>query len=135
MPSHFLPPVGAPSPSLIPAGLCLGSASRRACYLDLRFMASVRVRQPVPARGGLYVSAWPSRLSGDAGCDRADPGKGALHPVAAVQGELPRERAAHDGVARPQPLAEFGELAGEPDDGVIGVTEHSVAAAGRSLGV
>src|SRR5439155_26357239 len=27
MPSHFLPLVGAPSPSLIPAGLCLGSAA------------------------------------------------------------------------------------------------------------
>src|SRR5437763_15503161 len=27
MPSHFLPLVGAPSPSLIPAGVCLGSAA------------------------------------------------------------------------------------------------------------
>src|SRR5437763_11992384 len=27
MPSHFLPLVGAPPPSLIPAGLCLGSAA------------------------------------------------------------------------------------------------------------
>src|SRR5207248_11252816 len=104
--ANFLPLIGAPTPSLIPAGLCLGSASRRACYLDLGFMASAGVRQPVPARGGLYVSAWPSRFSGDAGCDRADPGKGALHPVAAVHGELPGERAAHDGVAGPQPFAE-----------------------------
>src|SRR5437868_15480258 len=131
MPSHFLPLVGAPSPSLIPAGLCLWLW--RACYLDLGFMTSVGVRQPVPARGGLYVSAWPSRLSGDAGCDRADPGKGALHPVAAVQGELPGERAAHDGVDGPQPFAEFRQLGGEPDDRVIGLTEHGVAAAGRSL--
>src|SRR5207248_3753816 len=111
-----------------------GSAGWRACYLDLGFMASVGVRQPVPARSGLYVSAWPVRRSGDADRNRADTAEGAFDAVAAMERELPRERAAHDGVAGPQPLAKFGELAGEPGDGVVGVAEHGVAATGRGLG-
>src|SRR4051795_9796664 len=77
------PPAGRCAVALVDTRGALPSLySRRACYLDLGFMASVGVRQPVPARGGLYVSACPSGLSGDAGRAGADPGKGALHPVA-----------------------------------------------------
>src|SRR5438270_8583810 len=94
-------------------------------------MASPGVRQYVLSRSGPHVSAWPPPASGDADRDRADPGKGALHPVAAIERELPGERAAHDVVAGPQSLAEFGELAGQPHNRVEGVAQHGIAAAGR----
>src|ERR1051326_3168514 len=74
--------------------------------LTLTLMASGGVRQPVPARDGLHVRAWPPNGSDDADRDVTDPGEGAFNPVAAVQGELPGEGAAHDGVAGAQRFAE-----------------------------
>src|SRR5438067_13909496 len=92
-------------------------------------MASSGVRQHVLSRSGPHVSAWPPPASNDADRDRADPGEGAFHPIAAIERELPRERAAHDVIAGPQSLAEFGELAGQPDDRVERVAQHGIATA------
>src|SRR5947207_15679243 len=96
-------------------------------------MASSGVRQHVLLRSGPHVSAWPPPASGDAGAYQADPGEGAFHPIAAIERKLPRERAAHDVIAGPQTLAEFGELAGQPDDRIEGVAQHGIAAAGGGL--
>ena len=54
-----------------------------------------------------------------------------LHPIARRDRELPRERAAHDDLARLDAAAELLQLARQPDHRVQRIAEHRVAAPGR----
>src|ERR1700731_2597305 len=115
------------------AGAFLGSAGQHAVIqLNLYVIPWGATTCSVAQRPARFRMA--ALGSDDADPDRADPGEGAFHPIAAIERELPGERAAHDVIAGPQPLAEFGELAGQPDARVERVAQHGIAAAGRGLG-
>src|SRR5439155_824813 len=80
-------------------------------------------RRPTAARAGAG-----RRASQERRLDGADPLELGADPVAARDGELPRERAGHDVVAGFEPATVGGQLAGEPRDRAQRVSEHRVVA-------